>query len=154
MSVVSVWEVEPLHEMLVPRHKAIGYCLAHQRTSAREGGVRKVSVILLDASEALVENLLGPAGADDTSVRDAHQEVAKLSRIQDACIVRMPLVSVPETVLLCFSREFIEHRSATSVIATLVRQDVGSKHSSMRANAPIWECLLLEQLHEIWARNI
>ena len=56
----------------------------------------------------------------------------------------MPLMSVPEAVLLRFSRELFEHLSAPSIVSTLVRQDVCSKHSSVCANAPIWKCLLLE----------
>ena len=73
--------------MLVPRHKAIGYGLTHEGACARERSVGQVSAVLLDASKALVENLLGPARADDTSVRYAHEEVAKLGRIEDAYVV-------------------------------------------------------------------
>ena len=73
--------------MLVPRHKTIGYCLTHERACTRKCGFRQVSAVLLDASEALVENLLGPARADDARVRYPHEEVAKLGRIQNACVV-------------------------------------------------------------------
>lgn len=66
----------------------------------------------------------------------------------------MPLTSVPETVLLRFRRELVKHVSTSRIITTLVRQDVGSKHTSMCANTPIWECLFFQKLHEIRTRDI
>jgi len=36
MAVVRVWQVEPLDEMLMPGHEAVGYSLTHERARAGE----------------------------------------------------------------------------------------------------------------------
>jgi len=115
----------------------LSHGLGHQLAGALQSHGLQIGAVLEDVAKALVEDRRRPSRAHHARVREADQEIAKRRRVENAGVVEddeRHSTSVAEAVLLRFGGELIENLLALSLVALLVRDEIGGLHATMSAD--------------------
>src|SRR6266851_1086151 len=138
-------------------HQRARYSLVHQPPSPRERVSRQVRPVREDVSEALLKDLLRPAGLEQAAYCEAHQQVADGRGIEDAGVVESDeghYGSVPQPEPLRLGRQLIERRLLSCLFDALVGEQVGKANTTAGAYLAEGDLSPFEQAHEERTRYV
>ena len=161
MAVVRVGQLQAADEMLVPRHEAQSrtarFMRSRVRSSALAGRSGRFATMARKHSSRI---LVGPPRAEEVRHGEAHEQVSQGDWIdKHTGIVQRDewhgrTRSVLESELLRLGGQVIGQLLSAGVVDLFVRHEVPKEDPSPRANHPVGNALLVQELDQVGARDV
>lgn len=151
VAIVCVRELQLLDQAFVPCDQTVGYGSIHKIACAMELLFREVRSIPEGRPNPFLVNLRGPLRAKQSGQRESYQQISQRGRIQHACVVNRNEVSqasITHVEFLSLAGEFVRQLFALLHGVFAIRKEIFEKNSSMRADLPIRNLVLLKQAHD------